>query len=99
MERAELSSIIIESVLVEAGERLRIFDLGTLRGEVGVATEKNCNLHESSCMAAEAARSWLWAILEAEMALSNSNLVISWTALSVGPGVVGFHVSHPSIEL
>ncbi len=99
MERAGLSSIMMESVLVESGERLRIKDLGALHGDVGVATENNCRLHESSCMAADAARSRVWDILEAVMALSSSSLVIPWTALPICPGVAGIHVSHPSSEL
>ena len=96
MDLAGLSSIKIESALVEAGERLRTLVLGALHGVVGVATEKSCSLHVSSCLAAEAARSWVWAKLEAEMALSSSYWVIEWTALPVGPGVVRFHVSQTS---
>ncbi len=98
MDRAGLSSIIMESALVEAGERLRTLVLGALHGEVGVATEKSCILHESTCMAAEAARSWLWARLEAVMAMSNSSWDIARTALPVGPGVEGFHESQASSD-
>jgi hypothetical protein len=99
MDLAGLSSIIIESVLGEAGERPRISDLGPLYGDVGVATENNCTLHMSSCMAAEAARRRVWAILDAEMAQSSSSLDICWADLPMGVGVVGDHVSHPADEL